>query len=89
METPLRLLRHLHQDLGPEFLLTMAPVASALLPSSSGVGLHGFDQRSLDAQALEPSRPNGKLVSWYNAHFYNGWGDTSSTEMYELIVLGE
>lgn len=40
----------------------------------------------MDDQALEPARPNGKLVSWYNAQFYNGWGDASSTAMYDQIV---
>lgn len=64
----------------------MAPVASALLPGSSGSGLHGFSQLDMDAQATEPSRPNGKLVNWYNAQFYNGWGDASSTDMYDEIV---
>lgn len=64
----------------------MAPVASALLPGGSGVGLHGFSQREMDDQATDSSRPNGKLVSWYNAQFYNGWGDASSTDMYDEIV---
>ena len=69
---PLRLLRQLNTDLGPDFLLTMAPVASALL-GSGGNGLHGFNQKEMDDQATDPARPNGKLVSWYNAQFYNGW----------------
>jgi hypothetical protein len=82
---PLRLLRQLHTDLGPDFILTMAPVASALL-GSGGNGLHGFNQKQMDDQATEASRPNGKLVSWYNAQFYNGWGDASSTNMYDRII---
>jgi hypothetical protein len=82
---PLRLLRQLNADLGPEFLLTMAPVASALL-GSGGNGLQGFNQKEMDDQATDPARPNGKLVSWYNAQFYNGWGDASSTAMYDRII---
>ena len=82
---PLRLLRQLNADLGTDFLLTMAPVASALL-GNGGNGLQGFSQREMDDQALEPARPNGKLVSWYNAQFYNGWGDASSTAMYDRII---
>lgn len=66
----------------------MAPVASALLPNTASTGLHGFSALDLDAQATEPSRPNGKLVNWYNAQFYNGWGDASSSGMYEDIVSG-
>lgn len=81
---PLRLLRQLNADLGTDFILTMAPVASALL--RNGSGLHGFPQRDMDDQAIEPSRPNGKLVNWYNAQFYNGWGDSSSTTMYDQII---
>jgi len=81
---PLRLLRQLNTDLGTDFILTMAPVASALL--RNGSGLHGFPQRDMDDQATEPARPNGKLVSWYNAQFYNGWGDASSTDMYDRII---
>jgi hypothetical protein len=81
---PLRLLRQLNADMGTDFILTMAPVASALL--RNGSGLHGFPQKDMDDQALEPSRPNGKLVSWYNAQFYNGWGDASSTTMYDQII---
>lgn len=81
---PLRLLRQLNTDLGTDFILTMAPVASALL--RNGSGLHGFPQKDMDDQATEPARPNGKLVNWYNAQFYNGWGDASSTTMYDQIV---
>jgi hypothetical protein len=81
---PLRLLRQLHTDLGSDFILTMAPVASALL--KNGSGLHGFPQHDMDDQATEPTRPNGKLVNWYNAQFYNGWGDASSTDMYDRII---
>jgi hypothetical protein len=81
---PLRLLRQLNTDLGTDFILTMAPVASALL--RNGSGLHGFPQKDMDDQALEPARPNGKLVNWYNAQFYNGWGDASSTAMYDRII---
>lgn len=84
LDTPLRLLRRLHADFGPDFLLSMAPVASALLPN--GPGLSGFNYFDLDAAASEPSRPNGKLVNWYNAQFYNGWGDARSTTWYEGIV---
>lgn len=82
--TALRLLRQLNADFGSSFLLTMAPVASALLPS--GTGLSGFDYHDLDAQATDSSRPNGKLVNWYNAQFYNGWGDASTQVGYNNII---
>lgn len=70
--------------MGPDFLLTMAPVASALTPT--GPGLSGFSYSDLDAQATESTRPNGKLVNWYNAQFYNGWGDASSATNYNTVI---
>lgn len=79
-----QLLQRLHADFGPDFLLTMAPVASAMWPN--GPGLSGFDYPTLDAQATEPTRPHGKLVNWYNAQFYNGWGDASTHDFYDNVI---
>lgn len=62
----------------------MAPVASDLTPTE--IGLSGFSYSQLDAQALSPSKPAGKLVNWYNAQFYNGWGDSSSPAGYKSII---
>lgn len=67
---PLALLRQLHQDFGPEFILTMATVASDLQPVECELG--GFSYKTLDAEANASDKPNGKLVSCYNAQFYNG-----------------
>lgn len=67
---PLALLRRLNSDFGNSFILTMAPVASELGPQEYGLG--GFSYRDLDAAATAPLKPNGKLVNWYNAQFYNG-----------------
>ncbi|KAF2213982.1 glycoside hydrolase family 18 protein [Cercospora zeae-maydis SCOH1-5] len=81
---PLNLLRRLHADFGPDFILTMAPVASELQPSAIGLG--GFSYKTLDAEATASDKPNGKLVSWYNAQFYNGWGDASRPNGYDAII---
>lgn len=81
---PLALLRRLNADLGKDFLLTMAPVASALQPGAQG--LSGFDYVDMDKQATDCKRPNDKLVSWYNAQFYNGWGDASNPSFYEQVI---
>lgn len=80
----LNILQRLHSDLGPDFILTMAPVASDLTPRE--VGLSGFKYSQLDAQAVAQDKPAGKLVNWYNAQFYNGWGDSSSPAGYNSIV---
>lgn len=70
--------------MGPNFILTLAPVASDLTPRE--VGLSGFSYSQLDQQATASNKPNGKLVNWYNAQFYNGWGDSSTTAGYNAIV---
>lgn len=71
VDVPARLLRTLHHDLGPEFILTMAPLASAL-SDEAGLNLSGFSYFALDALAVVPDS-NTKLISWYNAQFYGGF----------------
>ncbi|EME44889.1 glycoside hydrolase family 18 protein [Dothistroma septosporum NZE10] len=82
---PLNLLRRFYQDFGKDFILTMAPVASELQPVPYGLG--GFSYSLLDSQATASDKPNGKLVDWFNAQFYNGWGDASSPNGYNAIIL--
>ena len=84
VSVPLRLLNRLYSDLGSDFLLTMAPVASALA-SSNGGDLSGFSYFDLDSQATV-SGTSTKLVSWYNTQFYSGFGDSSSTGTYQSII---
>jgi hypothetical protein len=84
LSCPLALLTRLHTDLGPTFILTMAPVASDLTPRE--IGLSGFKYSDLDALAITQDKPSGKLVNWYNAQFYNGWGDASSPAGYRSII---
>ncbi|KAJ5104709.1 Glycoside hydrolase superfamily [Penicillium alfredii] len=72
----IRLIDRLKADLGDTFIITLAPVAAALL----GMGnLSGFDYRELE-QARAPK------ISWYNAQFYNGWGPADDPRMYAAIV---
>ncbi|KAI1482962.1 glycoside hydrolase family 18 protein [Daldinia eschscholtzii] len=72
-----RLIDRLRADFGPDFIITLAPVAAALLDSRSN--LSGFDY-----EALEVMR--GKQIAWYNAQFYCGWGDASTPVMYEMCI---
>lgn len=81
---PIALLQRLDADFGSDFIITMAPVASAMTPN--GPGLSGFSYFELDSQATSSTRPNGKLVNWYNAQFYNGWGDASTQVYYDNII---
>ncbi|KAK0668918.1 family 18 putative glycoside hydrolase [Cercophora samala] len=74
----IRLIDRLRSDFGPEFIITLAPVAAALLNHQHN--LSGFDY-----EALEVMR--GKEISWYNTQFYCGWGDCSNPVMYEMLLV--
>ncbi|KAK4157618.1 chitinase 2 [Chaetomidium leptoderma] len=74
----IRLIDRLRGDFGPDFLITLAPVAAALL--SVEHNLSGFDY-----EALEVLR--GREIAWYNAQFYCGWGDCSNPAMYEMLLV--
>lgn len=73
-----RLIDRLRADFGPDFLITLAPVAPALLDARHN--LSGFDY-----EALEVLR--GRDVAWYNCQFYCGWGDCSNPVLYEMMLL--
>lgn len=73
-----RLIDRLRADFGPDFIITLAPVAAALLDPRRN--LSGFDY-----EALEVMR--GRDIAWYNTQFYCGWGDISSTTMYEMMIF--
>jgi len=73
----LRLIDRLRADFGPDFIITLAPVAAALLDARRN--LSGFDY-----EALEVMR--GSQIAWYNAQFYCGWGDASNPIMYEMCI---
>jgi hypothetical protein len=73
----IRLIDRLRADFGPDFIITLAPVAAALLDAQRN--LSGFDY-----EALEVMR--GNQIAWYNAQFYCGWGDASNPIMYEICM---
>lgn len=75
----IRLIDRLRADFGPGFLITLAPVAAALMSANPEHNLSGFDY-----EALEVYR--GKEIAWYNTQFYCGWGDASTTRGYDFIV---
>lgn len=72
-----RLIDRVRADFGEGFLITLAPVAAALLDARRN--LSGFDY-----EALEVLR--GREIAWYNAQFYCGWGDCSNPAMYEMLM---
>ncbi|KAF1350045.1 family 18 chitinase glycoside hydrolase [Delphinella strobiligena] len=73
----IRLIDRLHADFGPDFLITLAPVATALLPGQPH--LSGFDYKMLEMM-------RGSKIAWYNTQFYCGWGDAKSTAWYDAIM---
>ncbi|RMZ75416.1 hypothetical protein DV738_g5506, partial [Chaetothyriales sp. CBS 135597] len=62
---------------GGEFLITLAPVATALMPGRPH--LSGFDYGQLEAA-------RGAAISWYNVQFYNGWGGIDTPAAYDQIM---
>ncbi|MFJ5293881.1 chitinase [Streptomyces sp. NPDC088348] len=71
-----RVIDQLHSDFGDGFLVTLAPVATAL---NGGGNLSGFGYDAL-------YRDRGSSISWFNAQFYCGWGSLDDTSGYEGIV---
>ncbi|KAL6882287.1 endo-N-acetyl-beta-D-glucosaminidase precursor [Trichoderma longibrachiatum] len=71
-----RLVARLRADFGSDFLITLAPVASALENSSN---LSGFSYAALQ-------QAQGSNVDWYNTQFYSGFGSMADTADYDRIV---
>ncbi|KAJ7746854.1 endo-beta-N-acetylglucosaminidase [Mycena maculata] len=71
-----QLITQLRNDFGDDFIITAAPVASALI---EGANLSGFDYVALDATI-------GHEVAWYNAQFYSGFGTFFPDDLYLEIV---
>jgi hypothetical protein len=78
-----RLVNRLHADFGRDrdFTITLAPVATALLPGRVGGNLSGFNYASLDRRV-----GGRRKIGWYNAQFYNGFGTMATTGLFDRIV---
>ncbi|KAI1918063.1 hypothetical protein LOZ12_000238 [Ophidiomyces ophidiicola] len=73
----IRLIDRLKLDFGDDFIITLAPVATALVPGMKH--LSGFDYRELEIA-------RGSKISWYNVQFYNGWGHMVHPIVYDTII---
>jgi chitinase len=71
-----RVIDALRSDFGSGFLVTLAPVATAL---SGGGNLSGFNYEQL-------YRDRGGSIAWFNAQMYNGWGSVANTSSYDRII---
>ncbi|KAF4549727.1 Hypothetical protein D9617_20g027830 [Elsinoe fawcettii] len=73
----IRLVDRLATDFGLDFLITLAPVATAMYGS---LNMSGFDYEVLE-------KGLGSKIAWYNTQFYCGWGSLKDTDDYDKIVL--
>ncbi|MGW2095144.1 glycosyl hydrolase family 18 protein [Promicromonospora sukumoe] len=67
----------LRADFGPDFVVTLTPVATDMAGRTSFSG--GFSYAELERQA-------GDRIDWYNTQFYCGWGDLRTTTVYDQIL---
>ena len=72
-----RLIDQLKQDFGEQFIITLAPIATAMVPG--GRNLSGFEYAELEEVF-------GENVAWYNVQFYCGHGDASTSTGYGTII---
>ncbi|OAA42294.1 endo-N-acetyl-beta-D-glucosaminidase precursor [Cordyceps fumosorosea ARSEF 2679] len=71
-----RLIRRLRSDFGSDFIITLAPVASALLDHGN---LSGFSYSALEATV-------GTDIAFYNTQFYSGFGTMSTPDDYRNLI---
>ena len=72
----IQLIDRLKDDFGNDFLVTLAPVATAF---TGGPSLSGFDYPTLEAT-------RGDKIAWYNSQFYCGWGNIEDINHYDTII---
>ncbi|HZT13813.1 MAG TPA: hypothetical protein VFA29_13480 [Candidatus Baltobacteraceae bacterium] len=72
-----RLIAQLSADFGPKFVITLAPVATAL---QGGANLSGFSYDKLY------KGPQGKNIAYFDAQFYSGFGSLQTPADYENVV---
>ncbi|SMR51826.1 unnamed protein product [Zymoseptoria tritici ST99CH_1A5] len=75
----IRLIDRLRADFGSDFIITLAPVATGLLPNQPHLSGPAFEYRQLEQM-------RGHEIAWYNTQFYCGWGDAGTTSWYDAII---
>ena len=85
----LKLLNSLYTDMGPDFILTIAPVSQSLLGAVESIS-GNLNYTQLDSLATASDKPNGKLIDWYNGQFYAGGtpSDDQVTAYQQVIETG-
>ncbi|KAK4544115.1 hypothetical protein LTR36_004613 [Oleoguttula mirabilis] len=59
-------------------------MAAKKVSSSPGVPLTTYNAKTACGTVI--STPHGKLVNWYNAQLYNGFGDVNTQVFYDAII---
>lgn len=72
----INLIDQLKADFGEDFIITLAPVATAL---KGGTSISGFNYDELYAA-------RGADIEWFNTQFYCGWGTLETTAGYDAIM---
>ena len=72
-----QIIKQLKADFGPEFIITLAPVAYAMKGNTDPFS--GIKYSDLETAF-------GYLIDWYNVQFYSGFGTMSATQDYIDIV---
>lgn len=81
LENAKKLIRALDTDMGSDFIITMAPVASSLMNNERDP-FSGFSYKDLF------SGNEGKRINWFNGQFYTGWGGFNSASYRGAINNG-
>ncbi|KZF21431.1 glycoside hydrolase family 18 protein, partial [Xylona heveae TC161] len=94
-----RLISRLKADFGDSFIITLAPVATALRFFPVGASNRDEAMEILDPQEPQDRAVNlsgfnyfaleglmGDLIDWYNVQFYCGWGNVVGTRDYDEMV---
>lgn len=76
LPSAIRLIDRLKEDFGRGFLITLAPVATAMWGQQN---LSGFEYEALE-------KAFAHKIAWYNTQFYCGWGSMKSSDDYERII---
>ena len=76
LDNIVKLIQKLRTDFGKDFIITLAPVASAL---KGGNSISGFDYKTLEQEY-------GDEIDWYNAQFYSNYGSMSDPQDYNDII---
>lgn len=81
-ESIVQLLKAVRTSFGPDFLVTMAPVADDL--TNIQAFYSGFNYQLLDAAAVDDD--GNHIIDFFNAQFYSGYGNCNTTENYDQAV---